>query len=201
MSLSQRAFSALHDAVLQGRFGPGDRLVAAELAQELEVSRTPVRDALHRLTIAAVLEPSGRGGYRPRQATARDLRDVSDLRILLEPEAARAVARLAGARRASVCDALEAATAGGGPTAGHRFHTTLALACPNDSLGEAIALLNERLVPHRRHLAAAALEHEGSPHPHARVIGSIRDGDPCGAADALRAHLQRVRSVALRSPQ
>lgn len=67
-------------------------LPEASLAAQLGVSRTPVREALLRLACEGLLEPSGRSFVRPVLSRA-DINEIYELRLMLEPEAARQVAR------------------------------------------------------------------------------------------------------------
>lgn len=63
-TLWDQAYAALRQALLEGRFAPGDRLLLRDIAMELGVSLTPVRDAVNRLVAEHVLErgSSGQGG-------------------------------------------------------------------------------------------------------------------------------------------
>ncbi|MDQ0313857.1 GntR family transcriptional regulator [Amorphus orientalis] len=86
----------IYDGVLQslraGNYAPGERIVESALAQELSVSRSPVREALSRLTADGLLESQGTG-FRVAAPTAADMAEIFDMRRLLEPVAARRVAR------------------------------------------------------------------------------------------------------------
>ena len=65
--LAGEVYDRLVEALVQGTVNPGDRLIQDRLAEELDVSRTPVRDALLRLKEEGVIEPSGRrAGSLPR---------------------------------------------------------------------------------------------------------------------------------------
>ena len=75
-----------------------ERLVDAALAQQLNVSRTPVREAFSRLTADGLLETKA-GGFQVVTPTAEDMTEIFELRRLLEPPAARQAAR-----RMATCD-------------------------------------------------------------------------------------------------
>jgi DNA-binding GntR family transcriptional regulator len=87
-----RVYDALRRSLFDGRFPPGLRLVEAELAESLGVSRTPVREALFRLEAEGLVEPLPTGGVAVRDLQA-DLEDIYDLRQLLESHAAALAAR------------------------------------------------------------------------------------------------------------
>jgi len=86
---TQRIYHALKRAILAGTFRPGEALHEIRLAAEFGASRTPVREAFQRLEADGLLMISPRRGAFVQQPTARDLLDVNELRLLLEPVAAR----------------------------------------------------------------------------------------------------------------
>jgi DNA-binding GntR family transcriptional regulator len=92
LSLSDQTYAALRDQLRAGRFSGGRALLEASLAAQLGVSRTPVREALLRLACEGLLEPAGRSFVRPVLSRA-DVNEIYELRLLLEPEAVRQVAR------------------------------------------------------------------------------------------------------------
>ena len=60
-TLWDRAYAALKDALLNGRFAPGERIVLRDVAEDLGISLTPVRDAVNRLVAERILERGGSG--------------------------------------------------------------------------------------------------------------------------------------------
>jgi DNA-binding GntR family transcriptional regulator len=83
----------VRERILAGRYPPGSPLVEAELAAEFQVSKTPVREALKLLAGSGLVVMSNYRGASVRAVTVDLVREVYDLRALLEPEAlARSVA-------------------------------------------------------------------------------------------------------------
>lgn len=91
-SLSTVAYQSLRQRVRRGEFGPEDRLVDTEIAAQLGVSRMPVREALLQLVAEGYLTSTARG-YRMPTLSLQDVREVFELRQLLEPHAAGLAAR------------------------------------------------------------------------------------------------------------
>lgn len=91
-TLGYEVYGMLLDGLIEGRIRPGDRLIMDRLANELDVSRTPVRDALQRLYREGVIEPAGRRGYLVREQSALDIRDFYLARMAIEGAAAAAIA-------------------------------------------------------------------------------------------------------------
>ena len=106
-TLWDRAYVSLKSALLAGRFAPGERVVLRQVADDLGISLTPVRDAVNRLIAEKVLE---RGGPGPAGAAIVPLLDedqfcqLMTVRASLEPMAAAAAATRATAQQ---IDAVE----------------------------------------------------------------------------------------------
>lgn len=80
-------------AIVEGRVAPGERLKEEELARELGISRTPVREALLILQAEGLVDAAPNRGATVRAHTADDLEELYELRALLEGYAARRAAR------------------------------------------------------------------------------------------------------------
>src|SRR5881275_3027872 len=83
-TLAEKAFSALHDAIVRGELAPGSRLRIEDLAHELEMSPMPIREALRRLDAAGLVEHVPHRGARVRELSLQDLSEVYDLRLTVE---------------------------------------------------------------------------------------------------------------------
>ncbi len=92
-ALAVEVYEQLLDAMMEGRLKPGDRLVMDRLAEELDVSRTPVRDALLRLHREGVVEPAGRRGYLVRPSSDSDIHHFYEARMAVEGFAAELLAQ------------------------------------------------------------------------------------------------------------
>jgi len=103
-SLTDQVLGILRDRILTGRLATGTRLVEAELASQLGVSRLPVRDALAQLEAVGFVQ-SGPAGRRVTELSVRDFEQLFRLRLILETEA---VQRAAQKRPAGDCAVLRA---------------------------------------------------------------------------------------------
>jgi DNA-binding GntR family transcriptional regulator len=106
------AYEALREAILTGRHAAGGRLGEVELAAEVGVSRTPVREALRRLAAEGLVEVLPNRGARVSSWTAQDLEELYELRALLEGHGAGLAAPRATAedvaRLRSLAEAMDA---------------------------------------------------------------------------------------------
>ena len=91
ISSSEEAYEAIRRAILDGTLRPGERIVEQRLAKMLDVSRTPVREALHKLERENLVARSGRG-MAVQTFTPEEVRDIYDLRAHIESFAARRAA-------------------------------------------------------------------------------------------------------------
>lgn len=192
VTLSQHAYDRLREGLLTGWLPAGRRLVASDLAEQLSMSRTPVRDALQRLSVSGLLLPAGGGGYVVALPNRRDLRDLFELRVLLEPGAAELLAARPAAERRVFIERMEEAE-GTPAQRGHAFHVAVALQSGNPYLGEAVQWLNERLMARRASISARL---GTSAAGHGAVLSAIQRGDPAAAAAALRDHLLAAADAA-----
>lgn len=111
LSLADVAYERISEALLSGAISPGSRLVMDQLAEQLDISRTPVRDALARLEREGMIEPTGRRGFVVRTLTEQDTVHLYEAREAVEGFAARRVAELGPKAIKVVRDAVKA-TAG-----------------------------------------------------------------------------------------
>ena len=89
--MATSVYEAIREAILSGRFPPEHMLGENALATEFGVSRTPVREALHRLEIEQLVERVPRG-VRVRASSPEEILDIYEVRITLEAAAAKQAA-------------------------------------------------------------------------------------------------------------
>ena len=89
ISLTERVYQDLRSAIIMGRIPGGTRLVESGLASEMSVSRTPVREALHKLALEGLLYSIPRAGYIVEEMSDHDVQDLFDVRIKIEQMAVR----------------------------------------------------------------------------------------------------------------
>lgn len=109
-TLADAAYEKISAAMLAGEFPPGTRLVMDALAEQLDISRTPVRDALLRLEREGVIVPTGRRGYIVREASTQEIENLYQAREAIEGYAVRQVAILGEAAIAVVEKVIDAYT-------------------------------------------------------------------------------------------
>ena len=203
--LGDRVYSTLREFLRAGRIRAGQPLQEGVLAAQLDVSRTPVREALARLASEGLVVAEGRSFALP-SLSVRDIEDIYALRFLLEPEALRLVAANKPDRKllAPMRAALEAMAAGHEAgdgaafmEANYRFRDAWTALVPNKRLVRAIQLYAD----HVRYLRAFTLDDaevravvlEGLK----RLFMALAEGNDEAAGDAMRSHLDNAKRILL----
>ena len=88
LPLRDVVFNTLRRAIITGEFAPGERLMEISLANRLGVSRTPVREAIRKLELEGLVIMIPRKGAQVAKITEKSLRDVIEIRCVLEEFAA-----------------------------------------------------------------------------------------------------------------
>jgi DNA-binding GntR family transcriptional regulator len=83
-NLGSQVFEQIKGMILRGEIPPGRRIIESEIALSMGISRTPVREAVHKLEAEGFLTPLPKGGYAVRGLTISDIEDTFDIRSILE---------------------------------------------------------------------------------------------------------------------
>ena len=92
ISLGDHVFERLRQAIMDGKLPPGSRIVESQLAYASGISRTPVREAIHKLDRAGFLKKLPQGGFSVLSLTRDEIEEVFGIRCVLESYAARLAA-------------------------------------------------------------------------------------------------------------
>ena len=87
----ERAYSRLRALVLSDRIAPGQRLAEERLAREFGISRTPIREALHKLESEGLITPISKRGFATFRDSQAEMEELNDLRAALEGYALRVI--------------------------------------------------------------------------------------------------------------
>jgi DNA-binding GntR family transcriptional regulator len=197
-TLREVVVDELRDMITRGELKPGERLIEDHLAEQLGVSRNPVREAIRALESTGLVEVRPRKGAYVSSFDLDDVRKLLDIRALLEAYAAELAAQRGDAaglerltevletgREAALANDLVKAAAC------HReFHLAIESMADNPYLGPAVGPLRHQtelvfsvLLPHRGHT---------SWEEHQRIRDAIAAGDVEDAKAATFAHMASV---------
>ena len=204
--LMDDATETLRTAIQNGRLGAGVRLRQTDLAEQLRISRTPIREALGRLQQEGLIALLPRGGVQVIQLDLEAALELYDLREVLDGLAARLAARRAGpaalAKLDKVLDRMAQCLERHDPNpwfgAHVRFHEEIFRAAGNGRLlgllavvGLSIRHFHPLLLRTERRLEEAYREHR-------RIFEAIAAHAPEAAERAARAHIGSAREIVLR---
>jgi DNA-binding GntR family transcriptional regulator len=198
-SRTEAVLDALKHAILTGRLPPGRPLVENDLAAQLGVSKTPVREALKTLAGAGLVTMSPYKGATVRTVDDELAHSVYDIRILLEPEAVRRSvehgARSAdgGTHWAAAAAALESADRAGDRAdrslANREFHRALYLGCGNDLMVGMLDGLRDQTALVSAVVWDRSPSWEREAAEHRAILDAALAGDADLAARLLREHI------------
>ena len=195
-SVVSLAYDRIRTLILSGDVAPGTRLGQVDLADRLGVSRTPVREALRRLTGEGLVEFEDQRGFRVAALALDSVMQRLEVRLLLEP----GIARLAAARRTdedlaaleeTIAREARATTAIDIHDASRDFHVRMARATQNSEMVGSLEALwlpevGRRLLSRRQ---ANEPWQQEDVHEHEAILAAVRAGDGEAAATVMREHV------------
>ncbi|SEE23287.1 transcriptional regulator, GntR family [Streptomyces sp. 2131.1] len=211
LPLRDMVYGRLRAAVLDGDFGPRERLAEMRLAARFGVSRTPVREALARLLADGLIE-RGDGGFFVTIPNLTQLRDLYELRVTLELRGiARAIDDPSVRHEPAVLKtelerwyAMREQPSDPDPrfvVQDERFHAELSRASGNPALTDALVAVSERIRRVRMYDFLTRDRVETTITEHIEIMESVRDGRLDDAHRALHAHVGDSMAVVLERAQ
>lgn len=197
---SNSAFNKIRSMILSGEFAPGARLTERELVDRLSVSRTPVREALRRLSAEGLVTFEPNRGARVQKISAQDIEDLFELGLSLESFASQLAAERATPEDVEALEALarqlEEVVQGGGDDFLLRyieldfvFHNRIVQAARNRQLSGLVkqvvglpALVNIYTRYERKHFERSCRQHR-------EICDAIKAADVDWAGAATRNHI------------
>ncbi len=198
LSLHGRVIEELRQAILSRRLKPGERLVEGRLAEELGVSRNPVREAIRVLASEGLVEVTARRGASVLAMTDEEARETIEVRALLEGQNARLAARR---RDEDILKRIAAVLKQGNeavaarrfellPGLNQQFHHELAEAGRNRVLADLLKRLRERTA--MLFAPTDPVRQARTWDEHAGILRAIIDGDERAAATLAAEHVMRA---------
>lgn len=200
-SRSGDVYDALRKALLAGEFTPGEQLREGEIAAQLGVSKTPVREALSSLRARGLLEPSAPRGIQVATLNDDTMKWLYEVRALLEPEAVlRAGPHIDQKLIVQAHRLLDDAQRFAGrrdfaalSKANRDFHELLYQSCENTELRRVLNEMRDQMqfaaaTGWRSNTPTWDLEHA----EHLAILTAIQDGEIKTAADLSKDHIERA---------
>lgn len=202
-SLADQVYEKVHWAIITGKISSGSRLIETDLAGQLGVSRTPVREALQRLVSEGTLQAIPRAGYLVEDMSERDVMELFKARMTVEAQVARLAAqRVTPEGLAALEKNLEATNRllQDKPTRKMidldvEFHQLLSTIANSKIFSELNELLIRRNLRFRIFALRIPVVARVSRDGHAQVVEAMRRRDPDLAEKALVGHLEDTRKT------
>jgi DNA-binding GntR family transcriptional regulator len=196
--LAEIAYHRIIAAIRDGDIADDDQLVQEKLAEELQISRTPVREALLRLEQDGILVASSRGGFSVRRASPNEVRELYDARAAVEAQALRLLTlqnnseKIAALRKTIVAEEnIGSKKVSDYFEANRTIHRKIVELSDNRFLLELFDNLWNRFVSYNLFAAFERLDLSKSFGDHMRLVRAIETGDPKNAMDAMVDHISR----------
>jgi DNA-binding GntR family transcriptional regulator len=206
VSLATSAYERLREAIVRGEFRPNQRLVESELAEWLQLSRTPLREGLARLAGEGLIL-SQRRGWIVREHTPEEISEIHEVRAALEGMAAYLAAKRATdgqiARvvelhaHATETDALASEPGLYLVEYNDAFHDAVVTCASNERLRHFIRQNREFFFSYRLARMYSFDEAKASIAGHEEVVRALTSRDADGAEAAMREHILQARDVVI----
>lgn len=205
-SLATGAYNRLRQAILQGELRPNEQLVEAELAEWLEVSRTPLRESLIRLASEGLVI-SRRRGWAVREFTAQEVTEIHEVRAALEGMAVyiaaerasdEQIAHLVEFHSSQNMEALASSPGAYLVEYNDAFHTEIVDMAANERLREFIRVNRDFFFTYRIAKLYSEDEARRSLKGHDEIIEALRDRDGERGEQAARRHILEARDAIIR---
>ena len=204
--LADRVYRQVLDAIIAGFLPPGGRIIQERLAAEINVSRTPVREALLQLEREGILARSGSGGFAVRSVSEQEIREVYETREAIEGHAAWLVAEERDAaaldRIATVVEVEESLSGGNVEAyfhANRRIHRSILENAGNGMLLRLFDRLWNRGASQHMFAAIAQADLSTTLRGHESLVETMRNGTPSEAGEAMVMHIRHGLALHLRS--
>ena len=205
--IRDEVFTSLRDAILNGRFEPGERLVEKELAQQMEISRTPIREAFRKLELEGLVTYAPRKGVIVVGVSSSDALEIYTIRAVLEGLAAKLAANnisneeLATLKKTltKMKECIEKNKIDALISLHANFHTSIAKACKSPRLYQMLISLRD-YVKNFGEIACylpSRLYHGWE--EHREIVDAIGQRDDEWAERAARNHIMQAKQSLLRA--
>lgn len=197
-SLSEQAYHRMRELILDRKISAGSTLLEGKIADELGISRTPMREALGRLAGEGLLVRRDARSYSVRSVGTKEYFDSMRTRELLECEAiALAIGKISEDDLARLDAEVDALKEGEHTETEHwhfddRFHLFIAHASGNVVIPRLIQQLRDEGRLFRLH--SPLHRQKENHHEHREIIRALRRKDSEGARGAMRAHLRSLQN-------
>lgn len=205
-SLREEVYDSLRKSILHGTLKAGQRLIEEQLANQIGISRTPVREAFHRLERDELVTRLPKGGFAVREFTKEDVEEIFGIRSALESYAAYLATlhltpdKIVGLER-KIEETEKALRGGNEDRFGQlltEFHDLLYRSCRSKKLIEMINNFRDYFYRYRLALLRSANGMRDSIDGHQRMLEAMKKKNPRLVERLVRKHLERGKELVIK---
>jgi DNA-binding GntR family transcriptional regulator len=203
--LNDLAYERIKHDIIACTLAPGSAISESQLGAQYQLGKAPIRIALQRLAHDGLVRAMPRRGYVVSPVTLQDIQDIFELRLLLEPQAARLAAGKVDASQLKLLDDVCRAGYRPGDIASTRrfleanssFHVAIAEATGNQRLAHAIRNLLDEMT-RLLHMGLTSRDRSAEmQHEHGALVKALRRGDGPTAEQICREQIEASREMVL----
>jgi len=205
-SLREEVYESLKKSILHGKIKAGQRLIEEQFAHQIGISRTPVREAFHKLERDELVTRLPKGGFAVRKFTKEDVEEIFGIRSALESYAAYLATLHITPDKISILekkvdeseDALKSGDTDKVVQAHTEFHNLLYKTCKSKKLAEMINNFSDYFYRYR----SALLQTKGGFHysleDHRQMLAAMKKKNPALVERLVRKHLARGKEIVMK---
>jgi DNA-binding GntR family transcriptional regulator len=205
-SLHEEVYDSLRKSILHGKLEGGQRLIEEQLAFQIGISRTPVREAFHKLERDDLVTRLSKGGFAVRKFTREDVEEVFGIRIALESYAAYLTTLHISPEKLSLLEekieetekALKSEDRDKVIQLHTEFHDLLYKSCRSKKLIEMIGNFRDYFYRYRSPLLKTERGVNESMEGHRQMLEAMKKKNPRLVERLVRKHLERGRELVIK---
>ena len=205
-SLREEVYQSLKKSILHGKLKGGQRLIEEQLADQIGISRTPVREAFHKLERDDLVSRLPKGGFAVREFTKEDVEEIFGIRIALESYASYLATPHMTPERISALEKkvaeLESTIKKGDYDKVVQlqtdFHDLLYKSCKSKKLFEMINNFRDYFYRYRSALLQTKDGLKSSIEDHERMLEAMKKKNPRLVERVVRKHLERGKELIIK---
>jgi len=205
-SLREEVYESLRRSILHGKLKAGQRLIEEQLAHQIGISRTPVREAFHKLERDELVSRLPKKGFAVREFTKADVEEIFGIRSALESYAAYLATLHISAERISALEknidetekAMESGDYDKVVQLHTEFHNVLYRSCKSKKLLDMINNYSDYFYRYRPALVHTESGFKSSIEDHRHMLEAMKKRNPRLVERMVRRHLDRGRDIILK---
>lgn len=205
-SFREEVYESLRRSILHGHLKAGERLIEEKIARQMGISRTPVREALHKLEQEELVVRLPKKGFAVREFTKADVEEIFGIRAALESYAASLATLHIPSERIEALErnldetrrAMEKGEYDRVIRLHTEFHNDLYKACKSKKLLGMINTYSDYFYRYRPALVHSASGFQSSLEDHRQMLEAMKKRDPQRVEKLVRKHLDRGKRIILK---